>query len=263
MLAPATEVEPVSEDWTAFRRTERVVRPRRTVKEIQIHGGDVLREYSGGTVTASAWVPAMMRVLMLETLPTTLNKDYRAVDFIAQSKHGIVVSEIKIGNVQHVGVDVERDSAIPLPESALIAREVRDLSGLGAQRLGEIFPVERESYQRWVSGKTQPSPANLERLLALRHFLRELANRVPNPKNWILAPLAEGTSGTRYEALKAGKLSALWDAIAVLPSGAERYTRKAPDGSILTVTDGSLRGRDIRTSPEELEDYEDWLGEDE
>ena len=56
------------------------------------------------------------------------------------------------------------------PESAAVASDVRDLSGLSAGKLGDIFPIERESYQRWISGKNTPSEGNLERLLALRHL---------------------------------------------------------------------------------------------
>lgn len=260
----ATEVELEADDRSPFRRlaAEHVRHIQRKLNEIQTPKGDALHVYGGGTVTASAWVPIATKMLSLEIAATPLRDDYRAVDFVWQTKHGFLISEIKIGS--HEAEEVGLVEQTQLPESALVAKEVRDLSGLGAQKLGAIFPVERESYQRWISGTIVPSAGNLERLLALRHFLRELANRVEAPKSWLLAPLAEGvSSGTRYEALKAGNLTALWDSIADLPSKTKQYTREMPDGTVLTVKEGSLRGREIRTTPDELEGYEEWLSEDE
>jgi len=266
-VAPAvTEVVPKPADWTGFNRSPTEAPPRfsRLLQEIQTGSGEVLYRSPGGTVTINDWVPAAAHVLALETVKLLLLDEYHAVD-LSRTSEGVAIYEIKIGRLAETSAEEDDgDPVTPLPESALIAREVRDLSGLSAERLGQIFPVERESYQRWVSGKTTPSAANLERLLALRHFLRELANRVQTPKSWLLTPLSEGTSsGTPYEALKRGNLADLWDALAGLPSRARRYTREAADGTTLTVTEGSLRGRDIRTTPEELDDYDDWLGEDE
>jgi len=227
--------------------------------------GEAIYPYGGGTVTLNEWVPPETHALRLETVNDFLRETYRGIDVVARTDQGIVLFEIKLGNVSETGSDPDEvDPIAALPESALVAWEVRDLTGLAADKLAELFPVERESYQRWLSGRTRPSSANLERLLAFRHFLRELANRVEDPKIWLLAPLSEGTSSiTPYEALKAGNLSAAWDAIADLPSKATRYAREAPDGETLIVTEGSLRGRDLRTSEEELDDYEDWLGKDE
>lgn len=240
-------------------------RSRRLLQEIRTANGMILYQYAGGTPTVNEWVPVELHRLALDAVQGRLCNDYRAGDLLLSTAGGIVKYEIKIRNVTDVALINQPDDPIVVPpESALAAREVRDLSGLSAERLGEIFPVERESYQRWVSGSTTPSPANLERLLALKHFLRELANRVADPNSWLLEPLAAGTpSPTPYEALKTGNLADVWDAIADLPSKATRYTRELADGSVLTVTEGSLRGRDVRTSEEELDDYGEWLGEDE
>lgn len=257
----ATETVPKAEDWTAFGTTLRESRPRQLVNEIRTTAG--VCRYGGGTVTIHDWVPTVAHVLAFEPMNALMLDEYHAFDLIGHTpRGGVLICEIKVAptptDVEH-GTGGEDD----LSESAAVAREVRDLSGLGARRLGEIFPVERESYQRWVSGRITPSAENLERLLALRHFMRELANRVPSPKSWLLSPIVEGAeSPTPYELMKAGNLVDAWAAIADLPSKARRYTREAADGSTLTVTEGSVRGRDLRTSEDEIGDYSDWLGDD-
>jgi hypothetical protein len=152
----------------------------------------------------------------------------------------------------------------PAPESAAVASEVRDLSGLSAEKLGEIFPIERESYQRWISGKNTPSEGNLERLLALRHYFRAVADRVDSPKAWLLSPLVEGAMSTSpYDLLRSGNLSSAWEALSTLPSRIERHTRRASDGSEAVVIEDSVRGRNAPTTADELDDYDDWLSEDE
>jgi transcriptional regulator with XRE-family HTH domain len=260
----ATEGRRESDDWTGFERSNapRKPAPRCLVGEITTINGDLLYGYGGATTTANEWVPAATHALALETVKWGGRKDYRLVDLIWRDAHNVVLCEIKLGGF-NVALHENLDAVATLPESALVAKEVRDLTGLSAERLGDIFPVERESYQRWISGKTTPSSANLERLLALRHFARALAARVADSKTWLLSPLPSAGSGTAYDTLRGGNLNALWDAIGDLPSSAPRYTRQAADGTVLTVTEGSLRGRDFRTSAEGLDDDADWLSEDE
>lgn len=258
----ATETVPRVEGWTAYGSLHTPQpRPRQLVEEIRTPVG--VCRYGGGTVTIHDWVPTVAHVLAFESVNALTLDRCPAFDLISYAPGGgVVICEIKVAQTP-TDVDDRADGDGELPESAVIAREVRDLSGLGARRLGEIFPVERESYQRWVSGRITPSAENLERLLALRHFFRELANRVPSPKSWLLAPLLEGkASPTPYELIKAGNLADVWAAIEGLPSKARRYTRTAADGSIVTVTEGSVRGRDLRTSEDEMSDYSDWLGDD-
>jgi hypothetical protein len=144
----------------------------------------------------------------------------------------------------------------PETDPAVIAREIRSTSGLSAQRLGGLFPVKRETYQRWISGEATPSSGNLERLLAIRHFMRALADRVESPKSWLLAPLHAGVnSPSPYAMLKAGRLGDLWEAIGALPSRAGRRTYLAEEGGFATEVRGSLRGRAYRANDDELDDY--------
>jgi transcriptional regulator with XRE-family HTH domain len=261
---PATDFRGDTALWGVRKpsRWESFGKPRCLLESVETGAGEILLHPSGGTITASHWVPISVYALGLGAIKTRASRNYDA-DVVIRTDEGLVICQFKF-SVPPTFPVADAEEETPLPESALVAKEVRNLSGLSAERLGEIFPVERESYQRWISGRTVPSPANLERLLALRHFLRELPNRVPEPKSWLLSPLGEGTaSPTPHQLLKAGNLAELWNALADLPSSAPRYTRQSADGSTLTVTEGSLRGRDLPTSAEELDNYDDWLSEDE
>lgn len=149
-----------------------------------------------------------------------------------------------------------------LPESAVIAREIRDLSGLSARQLGAVFPVARENFQRWTTG-TPPSEANLERLLGLRHFFRAVADRVDAPKNWMLSPIsAVADSPTPYSLLVHGDLTTPWDALAELSSRASAKVVYDSEGNRGLRIGGSTRGRSISTPEEEMDDYSEWLDDE-
>jgi hypothetical protein len=150
----------------------------------------------------------------------------------------------------------------PLPESALVAQDVRNLSGLSAKQLGEIFPVARENFQRWTTG-TPPSDANLQRLLGLRHLFRALADRVDDPKVWLFSPLdADVNALTPYSLLQRGRVTAVWDAVAGLSRrvAAEEFT-DSEGGRGLRIR-GSVRGREGSTAEGEMDDYSEWLDEE-
>ena len=241
------------------------------VDEHQEH--PAVRPCSGTLSFASPWTPVVTYAWDAHALPPAIFTGYQP-DMILINGDSVVLCEFKVRQFEPsawtglVGAALAADPAPlpadPRPESAAIASEVRDLSGLSAEKLGDIFPIERESYQRWISGKNTPSEGNLERLLALRHYLRAVADRVDSPRAWLLSPLAEGTmSSSPYDLLRSGNLSSAWDALSTLPSRADRHTRRASDGSEAVVIEGSVRGRNAPTTADELDDYDDWLSEDE
>lgn len=228
--------------------------------------GDVVAEgfparLCSGTIATTVWSPPSY-VPCLHAFGPHRSSSPSRFDAVLKDSDGFGTYELKISiPIETAPAPSPRNATL---ESATVAREVRRLSGLGAKKLGELFPVERESYQRWVSGDVVPSSANLERLLALRHFFEALAHRVESPKNWLLAPLHEDEfSPSAYETLKAGRLGELWEAIAQLPSRMARRTYVAADGGFATRVEGSLRGRDYRASSDELDDYTELFDEEE
>lgn len=267
--APRTwaSLKSAAPDWSPRRR--------HLLRSLTIDERPVVCPSNGTFSFVSPWTPVTTYVVDSHALPSSIFTATYQPDLVVLSGGSVILCEFKVGTPHMSGwtgvieAAPVADPGLPaedpvMPESAAIAREVRDLSGLSAEKLGEIFPIERESYQRWISGKNTPSEGNLERLLALRHFFRTVADRVESPKAWLLTPLAEGVmSGSPYDLLRAGDFSSSWDAISRLPSTAKRYSRRARDGSELTVIEGSLRGRNLPTSAEELDDYDDWLSEDE
>lgn len=264
-LAPTTtEGHTESATWTVTGESGHGRQRRCLIQEIQSREGEVLYRYPGGTVTVNPWVPAQTHALALETVKALLRGRFAAPELLTRNDAGVALYEIKLGTLDDPADIVIVDSGSHPPESALAAREVRDLSGLSAERLGLVFGIERETYQRWIAGRITPSSANLERLLALRHFIRELAHRVESPKTWLLSPLSyEGSTPTPYELLKTGNLHALWDLAAGQASRAPRYSRETENEGSLTVVSGSLRGRDYRATEEELDDYSELLNEGE
>lgn len=265
----ATELHSAPPKWAASEREHELPFAWSLGGVMTIDGGLVLPEAGiTETVTLNAWAPPETRILSL-TNYCGYAPLHRLGDVRREVKGLVVrlVSGFMMFEVECRPLDAHRDELLftatpPAPATADLAREVRDLSGLSAARLAELFPVERETYQRWITG-SPPSSANEERLLAIRHFLRELTHRVSNVRTWLLAPLVDGAdSPSAFEVLKGGRLAELWDAIADLPSTAGRQTYVASDGSTLTELQGSRRGRDLRTPEEELDDYAEWLGDD-
>jgi len=156
---------------------------------------------------------------------------------------------------------VEAPAEKSLPPAAEVARELRRLSGLSARQLGAIFPIARENYQRWMSGALTPSAANLQRLLALRHFVRELTNRVESSKLWLLEPISAGGS-TPHELLCRGDLRTLWDAVSHLPVAIPSEIVVDAKGDHGVSIASSLRGGEQHLSEEEIDDYSEWLDDD-
>lgn len=145
--------------------------------------------------------------------------------------------------------------------TAILADEVRQLSGLSTQALGAIFPVVRESYQRWVSGRTTPSEGDLRRLLALRELFHHLRDRVPNVRNWLFTPIQPGV--TPYDLLKEGRISEVWDE-AIRLNRQTLSTARNREGEFSGVLEGGVRGRwkNAALTLEDADDLSDWDDED-
>jgi hypothetical protein len=75
-----------------------------------------------------------------------------------------------------------------------VAAELRELSGLDAGALAEIFGVSRTAYQNWIGG-AQPHRARRERLHMLKPLFREAARRLGSRsavERWLLTPIVAG-----------------------------------------------------------------------
>lgn len=246
-------------------RLEGAPRRRRGVSlgDIVVVGDD--RAFCGfGTISGGAW-SAPSYGLCLQALSATVGaQSYGAQSFVVGALDDpVIVVYLSAPVAEPLAVSLSK-SKHPKSEAASVAAEVREISGLSARKLGAIFPVQRESFQRWLNGEQTPSEANLERLLTLRHFLRALAQRVPDPTSWLLSPLHDGrATASAYDVLRSGNLTDLWAAISALPSTAPRRTYVSEEGGFATVVEGSLRGRDYSATAEELDDYAELFDDDE
>jgi hypothetical protein len=165
-----------------------------------------------------------------------------------------------IGDVVHVyqrepesSLEVDERSEL-LPPSAVLARAVRRTSGLSTTLLADLFPIERESYQRWISGATSPSAGNFRRLTTLHRFFEDLASRTDRPGEWLLAALPV-TQVTPYDLLKEGRLTEVWGLVQSLRAPTyERYRNADGEWSIrIPASIGPL----ATTQSYEYEDFED------
>lgn len=113
-----------------------------------------------------------------------------------------------------------------VPRGTQAAAEIKSISNLSDEALGEIFPVTREHFGRWRSGRERsPSEGNLRQLLALRHLMRDLRERVDSPREWLLSPI-EGVPEalSPYELLRRARFEDVWHLLEAMPSRAEtRY----------------------------------------
>ncbi|GAA0840792.1 hypothetical protein ACFQVD_39715 [Streptosporangium amethystogenes subsp. fukuiense] len=78
----------------------------------------------------------------------------------------------------------------PEREPALLAREVREMSGLGARLLGAALGVTREQYSRWANGHPI-SDVRLGQLRFLHTLVRDLVRRLgpDGARAWLHTPL--------------------------------------------------------------------------
>lgn len=152
--------------------------------------------------------------------------------------------------------------------AAAAAQEIRQLSCLSIDQLAALFPdrraggtgrMSRENYHRWLSGRTDPSDANLQRLLGLRHLLREVAARVDDVRSWLIAPSATLDFDAPYALLRRGALTRLWTSVSQLPVRHAHGIVVAPDGDRGVRIKESLRSSDTDTPTDEFDDASEWF----
>lgn len=138
-----------------------------------------------------------------------------------------------------------------------VASWIRDTSDMTASELGALFPVARESYQRWVNGTMEPSPDNLRRLLSLQRLFVAIRRDKGSIRAWLHAPIADGAAQTPYDWLRSGRISAVWNALLGRShTGSVEVNRQV--GRIVSV-----RSDYAPTSVSETDDLDDWPDESE
>jgi hypothetical protein len=86
-------------------------------------------------------------------------------------------------------VEPSRQEVVPSP-----AARLREITGLDAGRLGNVFGVSRIAYQGWL-GEVQPTLARREHLLEVLTFIEEAWQRLGATsavRDWLLTPVASG-----------------------------------------------------------------------
>lgn len=118
----------------------------------------------------------------------------------------------------------------PAPDSfAELATQVKERSGLTDEQLGKIFPVTREQFQRWRTGKEdRPSTAHIRRMAALNEMFADAATRVEIVRDWLLIP-SGGLSP--YDLLCQARFEEAWRLLTQSPSSVASQLRLSEDGA--------------------------------
>jgi transcriptional regulator with XRE-family HTH domain len=173
-----------------------------------------------GTVAATEWITVEAVEVACRLLPGPVSPD-RDVIFARLVDIGHELETDWVGRLLHEqGFTIETSEDViegHVSSIPLIAKRLREISGLNAEQLAAIFPVRRESYQRWVSGAIQPSQHNLERLVALERLFEAAGSRVGDVRLWLHVPDVEGS--TPYDRLRRGQLSAVWSSLMRVAGG--------------------------------------------
>lgn len=118
----------------------------------------------------------------------------------------------------------------PAAESfAELTTQVKERSGLTDEQLGKIFPVTREQFQRWRTGKEdRPSTAHIRRMAALNEMVADAATRVEIVRDWLLIP-SGGLSP--YDLLCQARFEEAWRLLTQSPSSVASQLRLSEDGA--------------------------------
>lgn len=92
----------------------------------------------------------------------------------------------------------------------VLARALSEL-GLGYAELARVLLVNHATLYRWRTGATELSPRARFRLMALEHFLQELARAFPgmSARDWLVRPLCDFGGIAPRELLLAGRVDLL------------------------------------------------------
>lgn len=215
--------------------------------------GETFRELRSllGTASHSEWIPprALETALRMCPGPVSSNRDYVLV-FPAER----LLRTLE--DIQRAAFPRSHTVADPVPLSADVARTIREVSGLGAERLGDLFPVARETFQRWTSGAGIPSTANLERLLLLRRLLLDIASRTNDVRGWLLTPIDERDDHkSPFALLKEGRVTEAWHSARL--AGSPRFEKyRDGDGNVAHRALGNIAGR-LEADLHEPDDFEE------
>lgn len=162
-------------------------------------------EPSLGTISPNPWIPDESIELGLRMIPGPVSPDSEVIFVVVPAHAGL--ADVSI-------LDVREDASLPISDvahdSAELASAVREYSGLSSSALSKIFPVSRETYQRWVSGNARPTAHNLRRLHQLADYVSAVSS-VTNPRNFLLRPMSASPEGeTAYDLLCQGRLAEAW-----------------------------------------------------
>lgn len=99
-----------------------------------------------------------------------------------------------------------------------LALDLRERSQLTDAEIGELFPVTRETFNRWRTGTLTIGRENLARLRSIHSLVLEADNRTSSLRDWLLSADVAGNDETSpLELLKTHQYTRLWNLVTGLP----------------------------------------------
>jgi len=199
-----------------------------------------------GTVSSNPWISPASLDLALRMLPGPVSTDDGIAYVVVVPRSGTDVSF----------AELHAEDPLVLPPSCHMVRNLRDTAGLSADAIGRMFPVARETVQRWISGTSEPSPANARRITALHALFRDASDHVTNLSAFLQTPV-EGEAGeTPYALLCKGRLAEVHRILASMPSARRFTTHLNEEGEHVVRVAGPIHQSNDSSSEDEYEDFD-------
>lgn len=170
-----------------------------------------------------AWqsaTPAPTALLLVDLLA-------ESSDISVSSAGGSLEIEANVGSGfnepdEAVRTSTSQSGSANVPEGAIeashsrLAKELREMTGLGASTLGGIFGVSREQYSRWAGGNSI-SDIRHGQLIFLHTVIRDLVRRLggPHARAWLHQPIDGAT--TPLEILQHRQFDRFYRQVSSLP----------------------------------------------
>jgi hypothetical protein len=208
-------------------------------------------EPSLGTISPNPWIADEGIALDLRMIPAPISPDSEVVLVVVPSRP-------RSADVSFVDwLDKVRETSTPAGEGpAALAWSIRSMSGLSASALSKVFPVARETYQRWISGTARPSEENLRRLHQLSAFILVASRISSDPRTLLLMPITSNADGeTIYDWLCQGRLTEAWQVLGHMARREPYSPFDDADGNRGVRVSGITRVGLDETPEEEYDDF--------
>lgn len=160
-----------------------------------------LGPYTIGTLSSNLWANA--------TSPICLEAVGSVGTYLTDSFDGVLMAAPS--TQIHLLIDQSGVAGPNLLSPSATAKKLKEISGLTDSQVAALFPVARETFQRWRTGTAPIGQESRGRLNSLFTMIRDLAVRVDSVDEWLFSIDEAGENRpTPYELLRARQYTRVW-----------------------------------------------------